>query len=1851
MSTSKTVEDIIFAFAKQWNVPASEVEQLIRQTTTGGETPSHTIDAWEDETVFAEEVSDTPKTRKAVSTHSRYSIEPTDEVPMLGRYQDLGLLGVGSMGEVRLVRDLDLRRTLAIKILHQRLIGKPRIVSRFIEEAQVEAQLQHRNIVPVHELGCLPDGRHYFTMKQIRGTEFSKKIQSVHRHSSPEHWRQASDGTSFRDLVRIFQQVCETVAFAHSQGVIHRDLKPENVMVGDFGEVLVVDWGLAKVMGRDEPEFHDDDQVETDRSTSQMHQTRMGSIAGTPCYMAPEQAFGRTDEVGTATDVYTLGAILYEILSGSPPFQGMTVEAVLEQVKHHPPPVLRSLLDGDIESNFDAVTEEQPAETQRDYLNRIPDRLAEICENAMCRDIGDRTDSAGLMAAEIKGWLEGAEKRDKGLEEVSLAEKMAEDARMTDQEASLAWEEANRRLENEGVSSEAGWMAWEHYREAQARGRMLRRRYVRGLQGALVHAPGLEEAHQALAECRMEELVLSAALGDRLEQEALEQQLSHHLRFLPSGVQETFRSRLKVRLADKIYNQRLQRGSLVGRRVQRESVVSHVSSGTQLVTLLGTAGVGKTRLALELADELRPGFNRTVFCSLTEATDAMEVLLNVSRALDVRLRDSDPAAHLVEVLAAEPTLLVLDNLEQLTSVIGPLAEEWIQHVENLQILTTSRSPLGVPLETVVPIQPMSLLESVDLFIRRGQAVDRCFEWNETNRDLLCELVDQLDRLPLAIELAAARLYLFSLDELAQRLGERFSLLRSRGRDAQALDGALDWSWGLLQPWAKSALSQASLFRGGFTLAAAEGIIRVAEDKKVPAMFDILGELIDNSLLRKDRAESGIVRYSLLESIRVYAHDKLVDGEEIGDTLRQSQERHADYFSQMGTATALKALDGFDSAEGWMSLFSDLDNLVVGVEYGTTETAPLCCLAALKVFNMKGPMSLGVDLATKVLERSGLSKRIQVLIEIERSRGLRIGGRLAEAREVITSGTALLPGDPSGDETLNGVIPSTEVRLVEAERLLELGRIEWEQSSYDDALNCYQRALEIFQLQGHRRGEGLALLNLGLVHKTLGRHKQALSSLHEALHTFREIGNKRAEGECLGHLGAVHQLHGNQGRAQDHYIQALNITQAIGDRREEGRHLSNIGATHKVLGQYQEAIDHYTQALDIAQEIGDKRFEAVNFGNLGGVYGDGGQHAQSVEYYTQALSIFRSMGDKRSECVNLGNLGTVYQAMAQHKQAIEHTTQAIELARAIKLERYEGIFLGNLGVSLVSVERFDEAILAFQKAIAICEESVPGAAGAFSGSLAVLLAQQGHSEQAHALILAGVSKVEAVPVEHAKFLCRKGWVCHISGDEQGARTALKQAQQIAAELKVSSDSELGTSITELSLFVETDSGEDRGHAPTEDAQRQDVDSADYRSTSIRGLNHASYESIDVFELESETLQELSERAFDQAYGDWASGLNLSHQSDVGQSIASLHDVVTNSSMVDDDLDRAFVEAEHLQERGQIAYEQGQGDEAIRCFEGAYDLHRKAGNRAGESRSLQHLGNVYSRIGDSDQAIALYEQALGISREVGNAVDEGGILSSLATVRLNLDQYEEAQALYEQALQHHQDTGNRRAEGTAQGNLANLYIIKGDYSRAVDLLKVTVDIRREVGDLHGEGIDYGNLGDALFMLDQLDEAESAFRRAISICDEAVPPAAGVFRGSLGLLLGRRGLFDEAMDAFGAGEAQVEPIADEQIKFLCKKGQVQSQAGDRLGAQESLDRARLRGNNLKLTVGGDLETLLSALEHTLAEAEGSDLGATLSESGEPVVDASEMLRELGELALGSVNAKEAVSSCLYEAAVTEE
>jgi serine/threonine-protein kinase len=217
------------------------------------------------------------------------------------------------MGTVHSARDELLRRDVATKTLHARLSADESRVAQFVEEAQITGQLEHPNIVPVHDVGVDANGQPYFTMKLVRGQNLWDWL------SAPTRPVGSADRLSAG--LEIFMKVCDGIAFAHSRGVIHRDLKPGNIMVGDFGEVLVMDWGLARIVGS-----------HADVVGARGGATDPGGIVGTPAYMAPEQAIG--GELGDElTDVFGLGAILYHIVTGRPPYAHSTVFALMDAVR------------------------------------------------------------------------------------------------------------------------------------------------------------------------------------------------------------------------------------------------------------------------------------------------------------------------------------------------------------------------------------------------------------------------------------------------------------------------------------------------------------------------------------------------------------------------------------------------------------------------------------------------------------------------------------------------------------------------------------------------------------------------------------------------------------------------------------------------------------------------------------------------------------------------------------------------------------------------------------------------------------------------------------------------------------------------------------------------------------------------------------------------------------------------------------------------------------------------------------------------------------------------------------------------------------------------------------------------------------------------------------------------------------------------------------------------------------------------------------------------------------------------------------------------------------------------------
>ena len=317
------------------------------------------------------------------------------------RYRVRREIDRGGMGRILRVWDGSLRRPLAMKVMlqgtHPSTSGdgsaNHRHLSRFLDEAQITGQLDHPGIVPVHELGLDEHGHLFFTMRLVRGRSLREVFELL---------REGREAWSLPRVLGVLLKVCEALAFAHSKGVVHRDIKPGNVMVGRFGETYVMDWGLAKVMGQ--PDHRDlrpaDATADLTRSDVHTDRTELGRLTpnsplvtmdgtavGTPAYMSPEQAAGRSDELGPRSDVYSVGALLYELVTGCMPYVGdgrhVSPHSVLAAVRAGPPTPIEKLAP------------------------EVAPELCAICEKAMAREPGDRYADMGEMAEELRDYLEG----------------------------------------------------------------------------------------------------------------------------------------------------------------------------------------------------------------------------------------------------------------------------------------------------------------------------------------------------------------------------------------------------------------------------------------------------------------------------------------------------------------------------------------------------------------------------------------------------------------------------------------------------------------------------------------------------------------------------------------------------------------------------------------------------------------------------------------------------------------------------------------------------------------------------------------------------------------------------------------------------------------------------------------------------------------------------------------------------------------------------------------------------------------------------------------------------------------------------------------------------------------------------------------------------------------------------------------------------------------------------------------------------------------------------------------------------------------------------------------------------
>ena len=492
-----------------------------------------------DATADARSTASTPDSGQEAGRSSSESAPPP--LPLPGRYVDLGAVARGSFGEVRRVRDVVLDRVLAMKVLHADLSARPWIRRRFFTEVQITAQLQHPGIVPVNDHGELPDGRLWYAMKEVRGRTLGAILREIFEASSAEGFGATPSGWTFRRVVDVFARVAQTVAHAHRQGVFHRDLKPENVMIGELGEVMVMDWGLARRVAPAAREAEDDgpDEAAGDASSAEKQAprattdadstarpaasttappatsrrpaaepalTRYGDVLGTPAYMPPEQARGARDLHGPASDVYALGAMLFHVLTGRPPYEGSGLE-VVQRILMGPPPSIEETARGG---------------------PMVPADLARAAEHAMQREIAARC-GAEELATDVLAWLDGARRREEALHVVSHARAMEpEIAAMRARAAEIAAEAdvllASLRPFDPVEIKRPAWTKEDESERLRREALLVETAWLQAMHAALRIDPELAEAHAALADhyrARVTEAEAQQRAGDAAHFEVL----------------------------------------------------------------------------------------------------------------------------------------------------------------------------------------------------------------------------------------------------------------------------------------------------------------------------------------------------------------------------------------------------------------------------------------------------------------------------------------------------------------------------------------------------------------------------------------------------------------------------------------------------------------------------------------------------------------------------------------------------------------------------------------------------------------------------------------------------------------------------------------------------------------------------------------------------------------------------------------------------------------------------------------------------------------------------------------------------------------------------------------------------------------------------------------------------------------------------------------------------------------------------------------------------------------------------------------------------------------------------------
>lgn len=714
--------------------------------------------------------------------------------------------------------------------------------------------------------------------------------------------------------------------------------------------------------------------------------------------------------------------------------------------------------------------------------------------------------------------------------------------------------------------------------------------------------------------------------------------------------------------------------SFIGRQAEIETL-ERLLWQSRLLTVAGPGGAGKTRLASQVAQHVLGSFPDGVwFIDLAPLSNPGLLSLHVINTLGLREEACiEPDRTLINILRDKAMLLVLDNCEHLMPDVGQLAEVMLRGAPRLRILATSRERLGVSGEITWRIPPLSLpdskaaltfeeiiqYEAVKLFQDRAAAVRPDFTLTRQNAAAVAQICIRLDGIPLAIELAAARVRALSVDDILARLDDRFRLLVGSHialPRQQTLRALIDWSYDLLTAKESMLFCRLSVFAGGWNLEAAEEVCSGGEIEAWEVM-DLLSELIDKSFVigetQNDRA-----RYRFLETIHQFSKERLLEGNETS----QFKQKHAAYFLNLAE-TAYGKMWGGEQADWLARLDEEHDNL-----------------------------------------RSALTWLSEVGGQAEMF--LRMAGslwRYWEIRGYLTEGRAWLEAalakNPDADDYWR------------ANGLGGAGHLARQQGDYVQAKTMHEQSLELFQKMGSKLSAARQLNALGEIAQFQGDYARAVDLHEQSLSLRYEIDDQEGIAVSLRQLGVIARDRGQYPRARELLEESLSLERKLGDKLLMALSLMDLGVVAHQLCEYERAISLFEEAMSIQRQLNDRLGISNSLQNKANVAKDQGDFLLAGQLYQECLALKQELGDKRGIARVIAALAEVAFWQGQYPLAADLAKQSSKLSQELNLKRGVLTSIEILGFIAHYQGNYEAAALSAENGLALAAQTdAPQAVG-------------------------------------------------------------------------------------------------------------------------------------------------------------------------------------------------------------------------------------------------------------------------------------------------------------------------------------------------------------------------------------------------------------------------------------------------------------------------------------------------------------------------------------------------------------